>query len=364
MIPTLGIIVPVLNEAENIGPFLKEIESCLTGESWEVVFVDDESSDDTRQVVAALARKRGNVRLLERIGRHGLASACIEGMCSTMAPYLAVMDADLQHDPAILSKMLAALRDQPHNLAIASRYVGDGGVGEWSKRSKRRYQYSRIATTVSKLVMHQEVTDPMSGFFMIKRELFDAAVHHLCGKGFKILLDILSSARDKVSLVEVPYTFRQRFAGASKLRVSIILEFAILLLDKTLGRLVPYRFILFVLVGSIGAILHLAILGTLLLGFRTPFPVAQGAASLVAMLLNFTFNNSFTHLDQRLTGPRFLLGLIGFVAVCSVGALVNIEIATYFYRMSVSWWLSGLLGALIGSVWNYAVSATLVWKRR
>lgn len=361
MIPTLGIIVPVLNEAENLAPFLKELESCLSGESWEVIFVDDESSDDTRQVVSALARKRGNVRLLERIGRHGLASACIEGMCSSLAPYLAVMDADLQHDPAILTKMLSTLREGPHNLAIGSRYAGGGGVGQWSKR---RYQYSRIATTVSKLVTHQEVTDPMSGFFMIKRELFDAAVHNLCGKGFKILLDILSSARDKVSLVEVPYTFRQRFAGASKLRVSIILEFAILLLDKTVGRVVPYRFILFVLVGSVGAILHLTILGTLLLGFGAPFPVAQGAASLVAMVLNFTFNNSFTHLDHRLTGMRFFSGLLSFMAVCSVGAFVNVEIASYFYALAVSWWISGLLGALIGSVWNYAVSATLVWRRK
>jgi dolichol-phosphate mannosyltransferase len=361
MIPTLGIIVPVLNEAKNIGPFLKELESCLSGESWEVIFVDDESSDETRQVVAALAKKRGNVRLLERIGRHGLASACIEGMCSSFAPYLAVMDADLQHDPTILPKMLSAIRDGPNNLAIASRYTADGGVGEWSKR---RHQYSRLATTVSKVVTHQDVTDPMSGFFMIKRELFDATVHNLCGKGFKILLDVLSSARDKVSLVEVPYTFRQRSAGESKLRASIILEFAILLLDKTLGRVVPYRFILFAVVGSVGAVLHLAILGSLLLAFRAPFPFAQGAASLVAMVLNFTFNNSFTHLDRRLTGYKFLLGLLGFIAVCSVGAFVNIKIATYFYLLSVSWWFSGLLGALIGSVWNYAVSATIIWKRR
>ena len=361
MIPTVGIVVPVLNEAENIGPFFKELEACLAGESWEVIFVDDESSDDTRKAVAALAKKRGNVRLLERIGRHGLASACIEGMCSSLAPYLAVMDADLQHDPAVLGRMLSALRDGPHNLAVASRYVDGGAVGEWSKR---RYQYSQIATTVSKRVTHQDLSDPMSGFFMVERELFRDCVPNLCGKGFKILLDILSTARDKVALVELPYTFRQRSAGTSKLRISILLEFAILLLDKTLGRIIPYRFILFVLVGSIGAILHLTILGILLLGFKIQFPFAQGAASLVAMVLNFTFNNSFTHLDQRLTGSRFLRGLVGFVAVCSVGALVNIEVATHFYRMSVSWWLSGLLGALIGSVWNYAVSATLVWKRR
>jgi dolichol-phosphate mannosyltransferase len=362
MIPTLGIIVPVLNEAENIGPFLKELESCLSGETWEVIFVDDESSDDTRRVVASLARKRGNVRLLERIGRHGLASACIEGMCSSMAPYLAVMDADLQHDPHILRDMLRALGEGPYNLAVGSRYVEGGGTGEWSQR---RRQYSRLATMVSRFVTHQtQITDPMSGFFMIKRELFRKTVPGLCGKGFKILLDILSTAREDVVLIEFPYTFRTRLAGESKLSVSIILEFAILLLDKTFGRLIPYRFILFVLVGCSGAILHLTILGTLFLGFHTPFAVAQAVASVVAMVLNFTFNNSFTHRDHRLTGRRFVFGLLSFVAVCSVGAFVNVEIASYFYGLSVSWWISGLLGALIGSVWNYAVSATLVWRRR
>jgi dolichol-phosphate mannosyltransferase len=362
MIPTLGIIVPVLNEAANIGPFLKELESCLSGETWEVIFVDDESSDDTRRVVASLARKRGNIRLLERIGRHGLASACIEGMCSSMAPYLAVMDADLQHDPRILRDMLQALGEGRYNLAVGSRYVEGGGTGEWSQR---RRQYSRLATMVSHFVTHQtQITDPMSGFFMIKRELFRKTVPDLCGKGFKILLDILSTAREEVVLIEFPYTFRTRLAGESKLSVSIILEFAILLLDKTFGKVVPYRFILFVLVGCSGALLHLTMLGSLFLGARVSFPLAQSIASLIAMVLNFTFNNSFTHRDRRLTGRKFLAGLFGFIAVCSIGAFVNVEIATYFYRLSVSWWISGLLGALIGSVWNYAVSATLVWRRK
>ena len=362
MTPTLGIIVPVLNEAENIGPFLNELELCLTGESWEVIFVDDDSSDDTQQVVAALAKKRGNVRLLERIGRHGLASACIEGMCSSLAPYLVVMDADLQHDPHILLDMLRALNGGQYNLAVGSRYIKGGGIGDWSKR---RRQYSRFGTVVSRLVTHQtDITDPMSGFFMIKRELFRKTVYKLCGKGFKILLDILSTAKEEVSLIEIPFTFRTRLAGESKLSISIILEFAILLLDKTFGRVIPYRFILFVLVGCTGAILHLTILGTLFVGFRVPFAIAQTVASLVAMLLNFTFNNSFTHRDHRLIGRKFLIGLLRFIGVCSVGAFVNVEIASYFYGLSVSWWISGLLGALIGSVWNYAVSATLVWRRK
>jgi dolichol-phosphate mannosyltransferase len=362
MIPTLSIIVPVLNEAPNIRPFVEELECCLDGETWEIIFVDDDSSDNTQQVVAELAKKRSNIRLLERVGRHGLASACIEGLCSSLAPYLAVMDADLQHDPRILQQMLNALRNGPYNLAIGSRYLEGGGTGDWSKRRRR---YSDVATFASKIVTHQtDITDPMSGFFMVKRELFRETVYHLCGKGFKILLDLLSSAKSEVHPIEVPYTFRNRLGGESKLTFSIILEFAILLLDKTFGKVIPYRFILFVLVGCSGAILHLTILGSLFLGARVSFPLAQSIASLIAMILNFTFNNSFTHRDRRLTGPKFFSGLLGFIAVCSIGAFVNVEIASYFYGISVSWWISGLLGALIGSVWNYAVSATLIWKRR
>ena len=151
-----------------------------------------------------------------------------------MAPYLAVMDADLQHDPNILRDMLRALGEGPYNLAVGSRYVEGGGTGEWSQR---RRQYSRLATMVSHFVTHQtQITDPMSGFFMIKRELFRKTVPGLCGKGFKILLDIISTAREGVVLIEFPYTFRTRLAGESKLSVSIILEFAILLLDKTFGQ--------------------------------------------------------------------------------------------------------------------------------
>lgn len=362
MAATLGIIVPVLNEAPNIGPFVEELETYLDGESWEVIFVDDDSSDNTQDVVAAMARKRPNIRLLQRVGRHGLASACIEGLSSSLAPYLAVMDADLQHDPRILPDMLKALRGGEYNLAVGSRYMKGGGTGEWSKA---RHQYSRLATVASRFVTHQtRITDPMSGFFMIKRELFRKAVYRLCGKGFKILLDILSTARDEVVLTEIPYTFRNRLAGESKLTISIILEFAILLLDKSVGRIIPYRFILFVLVGCSGAVLHLTILGTLFLGLHVAFAIAQAVASVVAMVLNFTFNNSFTHRDQRLVGRKFFVGLFSFIGVCAVGAFVNVEIATYFYQRSVSWWASGLLGALIGSVWNYAVSATLVWRRK
>jgi len=223
----------------------------------------------------------------------------------------------------------------------------------------------RAATLASQLALGGiEITDPMSGYFMMDRALFLAHVEDLCGKGFKILLDMLSTARNSVRVVEIPYNFRSRLRGTSKLRVSVVLEFLILLLDKTLGRFIPYPFLLFVTMGCAGAVFHLLILGLLLYRIGVGFAIAQGTASLVAMIVNFALNNVFTHYDRRLAGIGFLKGLSTFVLVCAIGAFANIQVANYFFKRGIAWWLCGLLGGLIGAVWNYAVSATLVWKRK
>ena len=362
MLPQVAIIVPVLNEADNIEPFFEELTKSLTNYDWEVIFVDDKSNDGTQEAIGRLAAAKSNIRLLQRFGRHGHASACIEGMCSTCAHLLAVMDADLQHDPALLPRMVSILESKRYNLVIGSRYLQGGNVGDWSQRRKR---YSRAATVATQLVLGRiEITDPMSGFFMMDRVLFLAHVEDLCGKGFKILLDILSTAKKDVRAVEFPYNFRSRVRGTSKLRVSVVLEFLILLLDKTFGRLIPYRFLVFVMMGGAGAVFHLLILALLLYRFEVGFAIAQGSASLVAMVVNFALNNIFTHGDRRLAGIGFLKGLFMFMLVCAIGAFANIRVANYFFEQGIAWWLCGLLGALIGAVWNYAVSSTLVWKRR
>jgi dolichol-phosphate mannosyltransferase len=362
MVPKIAIIVPVLNEADNIEPFVEELSKSLTNYDWEVIFVDDKSDDGTPEAIGRLVAAKSNVRLLQRFGRHGHASACIEGMCSTCAPLLAVMDADLQHDPVLLPRMASLLESERYNLVIGSRYMQGGNIGKWSKR---RIGYSRIATLASQFVLGGiEITDPMSGYFMMDRALFLASVENLCGKGFKILLDVLSTAGSRVRAVEIPYSFRTRQRGTSKLRVSVVLEFIVLLLDKTFGRLIPYRFLLFVIMGSAGAVFHLLILGLLLYRIGVGFAIAQGTASLVAMVVNFALNNIFTHRDRRLAGIGFLKGLSMFMLVCAIGAFANIQVANYFFERGIVWWLSGLLGALIGAVWNYAVTSTLVWRRR
>jgi dolichol-phosphate mannosyltransferase len=362
MVPQVAIIVPVLNEADNIEPFVEELSRSLTNYDWEVIFVDDKSNDGTQEAIGRLVAAKSNVRLLQRFGRHGLASACIEGMCSTCAPFLAVMDADLQHDPALLPRMVSILQSKRYNLAIGSRYMQGGSTGEWSKRRKG---FSRAATLASQLALGGiEITDPMSGYFMIDRALFMAHVQDLCGKGFEILLDTLSTAKNSVRPVEIPYCFRSRLRGTSKFRMSVVLEFLILLLDKTLGRLIPCPFLLFVMMGSAGAVFHLLILGFLLYRMAVGFAAAQGSASLVVMVVNFALNNMFAHPNRKLAGIGFLKGLSLFILACSIGAFANIQVANYFFKQGIAWWLCGLLGALIGAVWNYAVSSTIVWKRK
>lgn len=362
MIPELAVVVPVLNEADNIQPFLEELDSSLAGIDWEVIFVDDASSDGTAAAIESMAKRRSYVRTIQRIGRHGLASACIEGACSTFANYVAVMDADLQHDPRILPQMLESLQSASCNLAVGTRYAREGSLGEWSTKRRRA---SQVATKASHFLLRtKDVSDPMSGFFMVDRQLFLHTVPRLCGKGFKILLDIMATAGDEIQVKEFPYTFRNRLLGSSKLSFSIVTEFGVLLLDKTVGRVVPYRFVLFVMMGCIGAVLHLSVLGVMYKQLGVAFWLSQGTASVLAMIANFSLNNSFTHRDRKLTGFSFVKGLLGFIIICSVGAFANIQIAVYFLALRVPWWISGLLGAFIGSVWNYAVSSTLVWKRR
>ena len=360
--PQVAVIVPVLNEADNIEAFVEELSRSLMNYDWEVIFVDDNSNDGSLEAIGRLAAGKSNVRLLRRFGRHGLASACIEGMCSTCAPFLAVMDADLQHDPALLPRMVSILESKRYNLVIGSRYMEGGGTGEWSKHRKR---CSRAATLASQIVLGgKEITDPMSGYFMVDRALFLANVQSLCGKGFELLLDMLSTARNSVRPVEIPYSFRTRLRGTSKLCVPVVLEFFILLLDKTFGRLIPYRFLLFVMMGSAGGAFHLLILGLLLYRVGLGFAVAQGTASSVAIVVNFALNNMFTHPNRKLAGIGFVKGLSMFMLVCAIGASANIQVATYLFEQGIAWWLCGLLGALIGAVWNYAVSSTLVWNRK
>jgi dolichol-phosphate mannosyltransferase len=357
--PELSVVIPTFNEAENVRPLLCLLEAALAGIAWEAVFVDDDSPDGTAALLRGIAREDARVRCVQRIGRRGLSSAVIEGMLASSAPYLAVIDADMQHDETRLPDMLALLLEGACDVVVGTRYAEGGGTGDWAAR---RVAISGLAGRLSRLVVTARLSDPMSGFFMLSRPAFERAVRHLSGQGFKVLLDLFASTPIPFRFRELPYTFRNRRHGRSKLDSAVAWDFLALLLDKLVGRAVPLRFVLFALVGAFGLLVNLAAL-RLALGAGAGFVAAQTLATVVAMTSNFALNNVVTYRDRRLRSWRMVLGLLSFYAVCGIGAVANVGIATAVFREHYTWWVSGLAGGLVGVVWNYAASSALTWRR-
>jgi dolichol-phosphate mannosyltransferase len=335
------------------------LHNVLAGVEWEVVFVDDDSRDGTAGVVRRIAQHDPRVRCVQRIGRRGLSSACVEGILATSAPIVAVMDADLQHDETLLPQMFAAFQDPDIDIAVASRYVPGGSVGEWDGT---RVRISGFATRLSRLIVKADIADPMSGFFMLRRPAFDEAVRNVSGQGFKILLDLFASAPRPLRFKEFPFRFRARQFGESKLDSMVAWEYLMLIADKLVGHIVPVRFVLFALIGGLGVFVNLVVL-RLGLGGGLRFTTAEAVATLAAMVSNFLLNNQLTYRDRRLKRWRLARGLITFCIGCSVGAVANVGIAIQIASEGRSWWLAGLAGALIGAVWNYAIASTYTWGR-
>jgi len=356
----LSVVVPTFNEAGNLKELRDRIAVALGRTEWELIVVDDDSPDDTATLARTMAQSDRRVRCLHRLDRRGLTSACIEGILSSSAPLVAVIDADLQHDERLLPLMLRGLEDSAIDVVVGSRYVPGGSTGDLDRR---RVRSSRTATRLSRLVLHADLADPMSGFFMIRR---DAALRSIragmSGVGFKILLDLFASAPVPLRHIELPFRFRARASGESKLDATAAWAFVIMLLDRLLGRVVPVRFLSFALVGCAGVAVHMLVLGALFRAFDASFLTAQAAATLVAMTFNFALNNVFTYRDQRLRGWAWLGGWCSFAVACGIGSLANIGIANWLFTGRTPWALSALAGVVIGAVWNYAVTSIFTWR--
>ncbi len=357
----LTVVVPCYNERPNVAPLIAKLHEALAGIAWEVVFVDDNSPDGTSEEVRAIAQADSRVCCIRRIGRRGLSSAVIEGALSSSAAHIAVMDGDLQHDETRLPLMLAALKSGAFDLVVGSRHVAGGDNAGLA--GSFRVWLSNSGIRAAQFVLPSRVSDPMSGFFMLPRVTFERVAPHLSGQGFKILVDLLLSAPAPLRVHEIPFEFRERHAGESKLDILVMVQFVGLLADKMIGGVVPSRFISFASVGAVGVVVHLAVLTVCrLLGLG--FSSSQTAATILAMIVNFSLNNSITYRDQRLRGPALWRGLLIFMVVCGLGAIANIGIARVIYMENGQWTPAGLLGAVLAVVWNFAVSSTLVWRRR
>ena len=355
----LTVVIPTLNEVDNLRPLLERIALALAGIEWEAIFVDDGSSDGTPELATAIAQDDRRVRLIRRIGRRGLSSAVVEGALASTAPVIAVIDADLQHDETVLPKLHAAIV-AGHDLAIGTRYCQGGSTGDWDEGRRR---ISRFATALAAPIMKTALSDPMSGLFAIRRDALLEAAPRLSNVGYKILLDLVASHPRPLKVAEVGYTFGVRTAGESKLDQMVALEYIELLLDKTIGRFIPVKLVQFGAIGVVGVGVHLGLLYGFLNLLTLGFALAQAGAVLGAMTFNFALNNRFTYRDRQLKGLGWVTGLLSFYLVCSLGAVANVGIGSLVYEQYHGWWIAGVAGAVVGSVWNYVASSWLTWTR-
>jgi dolichol-phosphate mannosyltransferase len=301
------------------------------------------------------------VRCIRRLQRRGLAGACIEGMLASQANYVAVMDSDLQHDESALVAMLNKIKAENLDLVVASRYI-DGHAAEGFGRS--RAKVSAWATALTSNLLGQPLSDPMSGFFMIRRPVFERLAPRLSSQGFKILLDLVSTAQGQLRMAELPYVFRERLHGESKFDSQVAFDYLTLLMAKVTNDLVSVRFLTFCMIGASGIVVHMLALMAGLEAFGLSFAVAQTAATLLAITSNYVLNNAITYCDLRLRGMRFLSGWLKFTLVCSLGALSNVGIASWIFAHNAEWHIAGLTGAVVGVFWNFMVSAIFVWRVR
>jgi dolichol-phosphate mannosyltransferase len=369
----LAVILPTFNERKNIAPMVERLDAALKGLAWEAIFVDDNSPDGTAEEARRIGRDDPRIRVIERIGRRGLASAAIEGMCATAAPVVAVMDADHQHDPALLPGMYEAVNSGEYDVAYASRFAEGASTEAWGRPD--RVKASGLANRIARRVTGVQLSDPMSGFFMLRAETLRADAHRLSGVGFKILLDILATVDAPLRVKEFPLNFAARAEGESKLDRTVVFEFLIGLYDKWLGRIIPTRFALFGTIGGLGVIVHMAVLASVLGAFgqkvlyhnwsdQIEFIIAQTSAAVVAMTFNFVLNNELTYADKRLRGfVPLLRGWAKFAATCSVGLLANVGAAAALMRMGFHPYPAAIVGIVVGSVWNFALSSKFVWGK-
>jgi len=357
----LSIVVPTFNERENIIPIIESVENAIDNMRWEIIFVDDDSPDGTSDFIKEYSKNDDRIRCIRRVNRRGLTSAAIEGILSSNANCVAVMDADLQHDEGLLQSMYQLIVNEEADIVIGSRYMNGGSTGKGL--NKYRLFISKVASQLGKLILKVDISDPMSGYFMLKREKFEQHMAKLSGQGFKILLDIMSSVPGSISVRELPYVMRQRNTGDSKLDVMVMSEYYQLLLDKLIGKYIPVRFIMFASVGLLGVFVHMGFLFLMYKVLQQNFIVSQLLATIIAMTSNFYINNQFTYRDMRLTGKYLVYGLLTFYLACSLGAFINVGVSDFMFNNGLNWLVSGVIGAFIGSVWNYAMTSTFTWKK-
>lgn len=378
--PVVSVITPTFNEAENLPLLVERIHDALNGVAHEIVVADDNSPDDTWRIAEGLAGKDDSIIVLRRFHDHGLSAAVLDGMSVARAPYLAVIDADLQHDASILPSMLSCLRADEADVVVGSRESEDGGYGEWS--IQRRF-VSWVATAIAQLLLRVPTGDPMSGYFMLTREAYEATATQINPLGFKILLEFIGRNRD-LRVEDLGYTFANRVHGETKLKPSVIRSYLLAVAELRLGRQVDPVFFLYVLVGILGLLVN-SLLFTIFeaLGFprintglnEALDPIYSSFVTSVGLttVLMFVVNNEFTFWEQRYRGWRAIEALALYALMTLVGTLVHVAVFSWLQETGFLFSFIGddaarvvhnLVGATIALVVNWYLNTTFVWRRR
>ncbi len=360
----LTIIIPTFNEFENVDKIIEKLKKVLYNRiSYKIIFVDDNSNDGTSDKIKQYQKENSNIELILRIGRRGLAGACIEGIANSKSELIAIMDCDLQHDENKIPEMVDLFNQSSElDLVVGSRHTKDGISS--TGFSKVRSYGSIIATKITQILLRIKVSDPMSGFFMVRRKSIFPIIQKLQPDGFKILADIIACNRGKWVIKEIGYTFRKRVAGNSKMNFSVLLELIALIVSHLSFRYLSMRFVMFGMVGTSGIIVQVLSTFILITFLDYNFIVSHFLSVMIAMTSNFTLNNIITFKDRSLSGYRYFKGLISFYVVCSAGAFLNIASADFLYKELEIWIISSIIGAFIGAIWNFLSSSIVTWKTR
>ncbi len=353
--PKVSIIIPTRNERENLPILIERLQEVMENLLYEIVIVDDDSEDGTWQVAEEFSRSYGNIRVIRRINRKGLSSAIIEGFLLGKGEYVVVIDADLQHDHRLVGAMLDEMGDC--DVVIGSRYMNQKSVPGWDSWRSR---LSRTGTVMAKKLLKKEISDPMSGFFMIRRKIIGELAPQLFEQGYKILFDILIKRPD-LKVKELPYEFKARLHGTSKLTAAVIFDFADLMISRAIPSRFNFQFIRYGMVGASGVVLHLFVLYLLYVVIGLRYPVSLVFAIETAMVSNYMLNNQWTFKEHRFLGMQWWKGLVTFNLACMLGSVFNLAIGWYLVEKGIFWFYASVLGIWVGMSWNYLSNRLFTW---
>jgi dolichol-phosphate mannosyltransferase len=359
---TLSVVLPTYNEIRNITHVIEDIVAQdVEGHVKRLIFVDDNSSDGTADFIKSFEGQTPfDIVCIERIGRTGLSSAITEGIMAADTELVAVMDCDGQHRAHDLFTMLYTALAKDADIVIGSRFKTVNSQG--SHQGLRQW-LSKTGIWLANLMLKQKLSDPLTGFFLVKRSSFREVARLTSNSGFKIVLDYLFHYRRKpIRVEEVQISFEARHDGESKLDSRILLEFADQIASRLSHGLIPERFVLFSLTGTLGIAVHMLAVYVLYDLAGLPFRWGVLGATLTAMVFNFSLNNRITFRRFRLRGRDWFRGLVVFVLVCSIGAAANVGVAGYLNDHANSWQVSALAGVFVGTVFNFGLSRRFVWK--